>query len=363
MKHILDVQGEQAQAILSLMKCVATADGALELHDVHTDTLRACASHLFHVEVDVDSLVGKLDGASEAVADATLQREVLNMAGIFPFLEEDNKEARVAVFGRLAEAFGQGKKFTRELHSLCHGAVTEISICQLRPLMLESGVALWKAPGLMLKSLLHIDGDKAMLERYKTYEQLPEGTFGKVLTEYYHDNEFPLPGTKGAFFSNTLTVHDMHHVLTGYPTTPLGETCVVAFADGMMNLDMGKALICYVAQFQVGIQFDKGIEAWKHQFRPDAVVHAFERGGRATTNFEVKGFDFLPYLDQPINDVRRAMGIDPDGAIVCGPDDKWCGDMGPVGQRHSPDMIDQKMSWFQKLLDGKNVESDVVGDA
>ena len=359
MKKILDVDSNQAAAILSLLKCVATADGTLELHEVHKATLHAFAEHLFHTEFDVDGSEGTLQGARDAVADPDLQRDVMNMAGIIPFLEDADKEARVNTFAKLGEALGFNRKFARELHKLCHGSVTEIAICQIRPLLLESGVKILPAPFKFLKSEHKLDGNTKMLARYQGYQDLPKGTFGKVLTEYYRDNEFPLPGTKGAIFSNILMVHDMHHVLTGYPTTPLGETCVIAFADGMMDLDLGKALIGFVAQFQIGIQFDKGIEAWRNQVNPDLVIHAFERGGRATVNFEHYDFDFLPYLEQPIADVRAQFGIEADGAIVRGPDDLWCGDMGIVGMRKSSDMIETKLTWFQKLLAGKNVESDL----
>jgi len=359
MKKVLEVRGDQATAILSLLKCVATAEGTLELHEVHKATLHAFAEHLFHTEVDVDGLEGTLQGAGDAVADPDLRRDVMNMAGIIPFLEEADKEVRIDTFERLSEAFGFSRKFARELHKLCHGSVTEVSICQIRPLLLESGVKISTAPFKFLKSQLHLDGDRKMLARYEGYRDLPEGMFGRVMTEYYRDNEFPLPGTKGALFSNILMVHDMHHVLTGYPTTPLGETCVIAFADGMMDLDLGKSLIGYVAQFQVGLQFDKGLESWRNQFNPDRVIHAFERGGRATVNFEKYDFDFLPYLEQPLAEVRSKFGIDPEGAIVRGPDDLWCGDMGIVGMRKSPDMVEKKLSWFEKLLAGKNTESDL----
>jgi hypothetical protein len=89
------------------------------------------------------------------------------------------------------------------------------------------------------------------------------------------------------------------------------------------------------------------------------VIQAFERGGRATVNFEQYDFDFLPYLEQPLVEVRSQFGVDPKGAIVRGPDDLWCGDMGIVGMRKSPDMVERKLSWFEKLLAGKNTESEL----
>jgi len=351
MKKILEVRGQQAEDILSMLKCVATCDGTLELHEVHKGTLEAFAEHLFHVEVDVDALEGSIDGAADKVADPELRRDVMNMAGILPFLEEENKEARVDTFTSLGNEWGYDRKFARELHKLCHGSVVEVSICQIRPLLLASNATFLKGLAKMGAGFVHLDGDKKMLARYQGYQDLDDGIFGKVMTDYYRDNHFPLPGTAGAVFSNTLRFHDMHHVLAGYPTTPLGETCVIAYDDGLMeDGDLGKALIGYVAQFQVAIQFDKGLEVWRNQFDPELVVQAFERGGNCTANYETVDFDFDSLLEEPLDDIRERFNISMDGAIIKGPDDLWCGDMGIVGMRKSPDMIEHKKSWFEKLL-------------
>jgi hypothetical protein len=210
----------------------------------------------------------------------------------------------------------------------------------------------------MIKSFFHVDGDKKVLAQYQRYQEMDDGIFGKVMTDYYRDNHFPLPGTAGAVFSNMLKFHDMHHVLSGYPTTPLGETCVIGFADGMADADLGKSLIGYVAQFQVGLQFDKGLDPWRNQFDPELVIHAFERGGNCNVNFDTFDFDFTDLLEEPLDDVRERFNISPEGAIVKRPDDLWCGDMGIVGMRHCEDHIEKKASWFQKMLStsGKNVE-------
>lgn len=358
MKKILDVRGQQAEDILGLLKCVATADGELELHEIHRATLHAMSAHLFQSEIDVDQIDGTIEGAAEQVVDVELRQEVMNMAGILPFLEEEHKETRVDVLARLGNAFGFNKKFARELHKLCHEAVVELTICMLRPSTVLAGRSL---TGLTLKFAegpLHLDGDRKVLAQYERYRDLDDHIFAKVLTKYYDDNRFPLPGTPHAPFSNGLKVHDMHHVLQGYPTTPLGETCIIAFDGALSNMDLGKALIAYVAQFQVGLQFDKSLPMWRNQFKPDIVIGAYERGGKCTTNFVELGFDMTGYLEQPLEDVRAQFNIVPEGMLVTSPDDLWCGDMGLVGQRDSPDMVTKKATWLQKMLDGLNVKKD-----
>ena len=77
-------------------------------------------------------------------------------------------------------------------------------------------------------------------------------------------------------------------------------------------------------------------------------------------NFDTYDFDFESLLEHPIDDIRREMNISMDGAIVKRENDLWCGDMGIVGMRKSPDLIESRKSWFEKVLakTGKNVIAD-----
>jgi hypothetical protein len=357
LKKILTVRGEQATSILAILKQVATDDDRFPLHEIHLETFQALADHLFQTTFDPDAPAVPISRAGEVVGDDhELAMDVMNMAGILPFVEEAHVQDRIAAVGRLAEALGFDHKFAKRLHQLSHEAVSALAICLYRPLSLEVGAPLWLGPVKLAESMVHIDGDKKVLARYQSFRELDPDTFGGTLLAYYDDNDFPLPGTPGAFFSNSLTTHDMHHVLAGYPTSPLGETCVVAFDSGMMDLDMGKALIGYIAQFQIGLQFDKGLRSWKNQFKPDAVLRAFERGGESRVNYLTLDFDFDPYLEHPLADVRREFGIDPNGALISGPEDKWCGQVGVVGQRSSPDLVERKKALLERLLTGKNTK-------
>ena len=70
------------------------------------------------------------------------------------------------------------------------------------------------------------------------------------------------------------------------------------------------------------------------------------------------GFDWTGHLTRPIEDVRAEFGITPEGMLISRPDDLWCGDMGLVGERDSPDMVEKKATWLQKMLSGLNVKKD-----
>ena len=356
MKEITRVRGEQAVGILGILCQVATDEGAFELHEIHRDTLLAMAEHLFQVEdFDPDATPPPLAAAGDFADGPELRQQVMNMAGILPFLEEEHLQERIDAVGRLGEVLGYDRKFAKQLHKLSHEAITGLAICLNRGLSLEIGTPLWKGFIKFGESFIHADGDKGMLARFQGYRELDQDTFGGSLIRYYDDNDFPLPGTPGAFFSNALWTHDIHHVLSGYPTSPLGETCIFAFDGAMMKMDVGKALIAYTAQFQVGIQFDKGLRTWKNQFKPEVVLRAYERGANCTVDYIQMNFDFGDRYEKPLAAVREEFGIDPDGALIRTPEDKWCGEYGIVGMREdNPDMIARKRSLLERLLKGKN---------
>ena len=349
MKALMQVRGQQAEDVLALLKGVATDEGRLPLHEIHQKTLDAVAEHLLKTDLDIAALATSLEGAGERVSDPELRLEVLNMAGVLPFLEEETLEQKVGAFERLAEGFGFDKKFAEELHALAHKKATHLELDSLRAARLELGGSAMKLGLKALAGFFHLDGNKEMLARYEGYEALPEDTFGHSLIRYYRDNDFPIPGTAGAPFSNTLQTHDMHHVLAGYPTTPVGEMCVLAFDGAMMEEDGGKLLIAAVAEWQIGFQISAD-PVWKNQFKPDIILRAYERGGEATTNYLVKDFDFLPWMDKKLEEVRAEFGIASEGALIQTAEDLWCGDMGVVGSRESEDKVEEKRGFLNKFL-------------
>ena len=349
MKAIMQARDQQARDVLALLKGVATDEGKLPLHEIHEKTLEAVAEHLLKTEIDLANLDPSLARAAEQVSDPDLRLDVLNLAGVLPFLEVETLEQKVGAFERLAEGFEFDKKYAKELHALAHKKAAHLELDSLRAARLELGASALKLGIKALAGFFHLDGNKEMLARYEGYEALAEDTFGHNLIRYYRDNDFPIPGTAGAPFSNTLQVHDMHHVLAGYPTTPVGEMCVLAFDGAMMQEDAGKLLIAAAAEWQIGFQISAD-PVWKNQFKPDIILRAYERGGEATTNYLVEGFDFHPYLEQKLADVRAEFGIASEGALIQSPKDLWCGDMGVVGSRESEDKVEEKRGFLNKYL-------------
>ena len=347
MFELFQVNESQGRAVLASMNTVLTLEGQQAPSELELRTLGAIAKTMFHLDVDIQSLPSSFpsDLASQ-IGTEELQHEVLHFCALLPFLSVDNEAERMALVGVMAEKFGVSDTNVAELTKLAHGKKLRFAAHTARDSSTLTGKSSLGTAWGMLKGKLHLDGDKALREKFESYLKLPSDTLGHQMALYYTDNEFGFPGTPGEWASNTLHRHDFHHVLAGYPTTPLGEMCVVAFESGHQGNsenDLMSTAVYTLLELQLGIDpFGTQSEAvWKNQFEPDAFFRAFERGGKVTGDIFDLNFDMHSIMSEKIADVRARYGIETEGSLVQINEDKWCGEMGVVSQRNSPDLISQ----------------------
>ena len=336
MKQITAVRGEVGHTILGLLKAVATDEGRLPLHEIHGSTLEAMGAHLFHQQVEPETLEGTF-ARHDRVEGAGLRAEVLHMAGVIPYLEEETVEQKARALLRLGRLWGIEDGVVRGVLALAKGHKRLLYLDSTRMSKYEFGNTARAALAFLLAPL-HLDGSRKVLEQYQRYAELPQETLGRTMVRYYQDNEFPLPGTPGSPFSNALTSHDFHHVMAGYDTTPLGEILVAAFDHAISQGDGSGTIIGVVGQMQIGLVFDPSVRSWRNQFDPDLVFRAFERGSQAQVDYLVPGFDMEPLMEQPLDEIRVRFGIPPEGQLVASWEDPWCGEMGPVSRRESEEI-------------------------
>lgn len=334
---ILECRKDQAKDVISLLKAVATNEGNLPLHAIHYEALSCIAKHLLNTEVDIDSLAYKFTDMEENLP-AEMIEDTIFLASTLPFLEKEGKEDRALALERLSEKFHQSKKFVHDILNIAQKHMALVTLHTIKNGEIETGRSLANQIWLGLLGEFHLDGNKKTLEEYQAYRKLAEGTFGREMVRYYDENEFPLPGSSGAIFSNLLMMHDKHHVLTGYDTSPLGEICVAAFDNAVSGGKMNINLALLVAQFQIGMTVDPSITTWVHQFDAESVFTSLSRAENIKINYMVKNFDFKPYMPQPLEDVRAQLGISPQGMLVKGKHDLWCSPLGPPGKRTSKDI-------------------------
>ncbi|MEE2787081.1 MAG: hypothetical protein VX589_07050 [Myxococcota bacterium] len=345
MFQLFQVNETQGHAVLAAMNTIITLEGRKQPSEIERRSLLAIAKTMFHLEVNVDELPSSLPTNLASLLNTNaLQHEALHFSAMLPFLSTEDEVERMTIVENMAEALGQKDVMVTELKKLAEGKKTKFALHTMRDSKTITGKSAMGTMWGMIKGKLHLDGDKALLEKFEAYRHFPADTLGYEMARYYTDTEFGFPGTPGEWSSNTLHMHDFHHVMAGYPTTPLGEMCVIAFESGHQGTsenDLMSTAIFSLLELQLGIDpFGTQSEAvWKNQLQPEAFFRAFERGGKVTGDIFKAEFDMHTLMAEKIADVRARYGIEEEGALVLSNEDKWCGEMGVVGQRESPDMV------------------------
>ncbi|BDD06039.1 hypothetical protein [Aureibacter tunicatorum] len=337
--ELLKLSEANKRDTLSLMLGVATAQGSLELHKIHQQTIEAIGRHVLGIDVKLDELPNNFDMA-ENIADSKIQEELLHLVGPLIFLETEDKKRRIEALEQLATLWKHKDGLIKSIHKAVEGHKTAILMCEFRATKAETGASALYQSFYYLATKLHLVQHRKVYERYQKYGQYPEGSFGKTLYNYYMDNEFSLPGSPGAELNDILVKHDMHHVLSGYDTSPLGEICVLAFDGAMSKVDFSAQISAATAQFQIGYTIaDPTVNSWVNQFKPEMVYEAYQRGKECSVNYIDANMDLTPYLQMPIKEVRKQFNISEEGMLVQTDKDKWCSVYGPPSKRKNPDLI------------------------
>ena len=154
-------------------------------------------------------------------------------------------------------------------------------------------------------------GDPQVANQYRSLKELPAGTLGRALWDYYCDRNFPLPGEKGSF-SEILVPHDLIHLLSGLDTSPEGEIAVAGFEAGMSRSEFGfELLLEVILDFHLGLNFTTmGIlDPSQNKFVPDAVMRAFAQGTKVSQDLFSPDWPFWHMLDQPIETIQQRYKI------------------------------------------------------
>ena len=156
------------------------------------------------------------------------------------------------------------------------------------------------------------------IERYhRLIADAPEGSLGAEMRRFYSDARFDIPGTPGTPLPvEFLGSHDVHHVLAGYNTSAQGEAYTAVFNAGNATAGIGW-LTVVLLQWHQGIKLGVFPPGHSH-LDPAMVADAALRGSQTGTDVYDAQWDWMSLLDQPLDEVRAALGIPPGGQVAHG---------------------------------------------
>lgn len=151
--------------------------------------------------------------------------------------------------------------------------------------------------------------NKDKLWKYKRLGLLPEGTLGREYWKHITEVGFGFPGEPGGI-PETVSYHDVSHVLNDHNTTPLGEMQQGSFQGGSRK-EGGFGFVQFVIlQFHHGIRITPVAKSEVGTYDPALILWAIHRG--ANFKYDVTtGWDYWPLMPLPIEKARAQCGLIP----------------------------------------------------
>jgi len=332
----LDPPDEAEVAVVSrgVVSATAPADGPTEVQRVLVEALfPAMTGHPASVggpPVGADELARALAPRNEAYRTRIVQTMVLAALVLRPIPPE--VADRVAAFARelsvdegmleVAQRFASGSLGLAAVDFERNGYTATWTAADARALHTSTELAsAWEG-------VVH---DPELAARWDALEELPAGTLGRRITEFYRARGFAYPGRPGSA-PPLLAQHDWVHVLADFGTTVESELEVFAFiARANDDLRAFSLLAMVVSLFETGY-----LRAGAGLFESDPghlarggmatrVADAMRRGARCTGSVDFLRTDWFALADLPVGDARSHFGVIPksDAALEAGSVGPW----------------------------------------
>ncbi len=173
--------------------------------------------------------------------------------------------------------------------------------------------------------------DADLAARWRALEDLPAGTLGRAITEFYRARGFAYPGMPGSA-PPLLAQHDWVHVVADYGTKVESELEVFAFVARANDDPRAFSLLAMVVSlFETGyLRAGAGLfEAFPGQLSRRGVAvrlaDAMRRGALCEGSIDFLGLDWFELADLPVQEVRARFGVVPksEAALAAGSVGPW----------------------------------------
>ena len=156
--------------------------------------------------------------------------------------------------------------------------------------------------------------DPELRDVVERFRELPEGTLGRSLTEFYNRYGLPIPGTEITHNTYLYFDHDMIHIISGIAPTGAGEIALGAFQMAMDDNSVNTfAFFSPLVVHEAALgSIDDIVETAHTLSRPGAAEllgQEFERGSLTTGDFAF--VDHIALAELPLAEVRERFGVVP----------------------------------------------------
>jgi hypothetical protein len=165
-------------------------------------------------------------------------------------------------------------------------------------------------------TMMTIESSDEVAERYENLQNLPAGTLGRALWDFYKKRGFFFPGVIGSV-NEAVAHHDWIHVLADYDSDGIGEIEVAAFSS--MATESESAVMNFLGTlsiFQGGLlkTIVAGAPHLGHEMEvvngPERISIALQRGKEVNIDLVV-GINYFDYAHERLEELQTRWNILP----------------------------------------------------
>ena len=304
MIHPVGWTSAQSLATLKALWSIATLNGTVEPSPAENELIQGVWVNIMrNPEIEMAEVKASIrpPQLAAAIHDQEHRFRAAQLISLMPYAERPYSENQLILAERFIEALGENLHRMEEFIGARQKHSRTMEYDALRKLgrdvfPFEDPEGKHKE---ILKLLKDAEGDAEELERYQALEGYPKGSLGRGFWDFYAQFDWPLPGDP-LWISEELTVrHDLIHVLCEFDISINGEFCVSAFTAG--NSETFNWMIAMLGFTPPYVSTGEG-------FHPDDFFEAYSRGVSASRSF-VDNWDFWPFMEHQIGDLRRNYGL------------------------------------------------------
>jgi hypothetical protein len=287
------------------------------------DVIRQVAQHVAGADLDVATLEPiEAPAIAAMVADAWVRRRLVQCVVALELLEDPTPELARHV-RQFARTLAVDEPMVNAARRIADGQLALMyADIQRNSYYTEEAKQeilhghLWR---LMRSKFAYsnVVASRAIERKWATLADMPEGSLGRTVAEFYRVHHFPLPGARHGI-GEVGAQHDFVHVLADYPPTPEGEIDVFAFIAAAMWDPKGFVqLVMTLGLFQnstiTHVAGKKVVIARSGTLADEGATGRFgdalARGARCKV--DALGIDHFAIADQPLDALREQFAIPP----------------------------------------------------
>lgn len=168
-------------------------------------------------------------------------------------------------------------------------------------------------PSLAREAASATEPELDLARRIQEFSELPEGSLGRGLMDYYERFGIPIPGLEPCTLNHFYVAHDSTHVIAGIAVTDAGEIALSAFQLAMQDNPINQsALLASLITHEAGfVSANPTIQPTRASLdtplAAKLLAQEMARGSRCSGDFSL--VDHFSLAPLPLEEVRRLFNV------------------------------------------------------